>query len=59
MTLRSRKRDHEPPVLDLWFYPATLGQMLPPLPIWLNLDTGLSLDLETSYEETCRLLRIA
>ena len=36
----------------------TLGQPLPTLPIWLDIDLHVLLDLETSYEETCRLLRI-
>ena len=37
----------------------TLGQPLPTVPIWLDIDLPpVLLDLETSYEETCRLLRI-
>jgi hypothetical protein len=32
---------------------------LPPLPIWLDVDLRLMLELEASYEETCRLLHIA
>ncbi len=31
---------------------------LPTLPIWLHDDLAVSLDLEASYEETCRALRI-
>jgi hypothetical protein len=28
------------------------------LPIWLDEDRAVALDLEASYEETCRALRI-
>ena len=59
VTVRGRKRGGKPPLLDTWFYPIALGQSLPTLPIWLDVDVGVFLDLETSYEETCRLLRIA
>jgi Protein of unknown function (DUF4058) len=58
-TVRGRKRVPQRPMLDTWFYPIALGQPLPTLPIWLDVDLGVFLDLETSYEETCRVLRIA
>lgn len=58
VTARGRKRVRKRPVLDTWFDPMTLGQPLPTLPIWLNDDLGVFLNLETSYEETCRVLRI-
>ena len=58
VTVRGRKRGGKTPLLDTWFYPMALGQSLPTLPIWLDVDLGVFLDLETSYEETCRLLRI-
>ena len=45
-------------LLDTWFYPMTLGEPLPALPLWLDANLGVFLDLETSYEETCRVLRI-
>jgi hypothetical protein len=45
--------------LETWAYPLAIGQKLPTLPIWLSDHEGVSLDLETSYEETCRALRIA
>jgi hypothetical protein len=57
-TLRGRKRLHQRPLLDAWFYPMIVGQPLPPLPIWLDVDLRLMLELEASYEETCRLLHI-
>jgi hypothetical protein len=48
-------RDH----LQVWHYPLALGQPLPTLPLWLADDLAVPLELETSYEETCRILRIA
>jgi hypothetical protein len=59
VTLRGRKRIRGRPLLDTWFYPMTVGQPLPTLPIWLDVDLGVFLDLEKSYEETCRVLHIA
>ncbi len=45
--------------LDLWPHVLNVGQTLPALPIWLNDRDGTMLDLEATYEETCRTLRIA
>ncbi len=59
VTIRSRKRLKRNSLLDVWFYPMTLGQPLPTLPIWLNAKLRVLLPLESSYEETCRLLHIA
>jgi hypothetical protein len=58
VTLRGRKRLRKRPLLDTWFYPLVLGQPLPTLPLWLSEDLSVSLDLEASYEDTCRVLRI-
>ena len=44
--------------LEAWAYPLALGQPLPTLPLWLTEDLAVPLDLERSYEETCRILRI-
>lgn len=44
--------------LDTWSRPLAVGQPLPSLPIWLSPKLTVSLDLEASYEETCRVLRI-
>lgn len=44
--------------LDAWFHPLTLGAALPTLPLWLADDFALPLNLESSYEETCRILRL-
>ena len=35
-----------------------IGQPLPTLPLWLADDLSIPLDLEESYEETCKALRI-
>ena len=59
VTIRSRKPPDMRSLLDLWYYPMSLGQPLPTLPIWLSPDLRVLLPLETSYEETCRLLHIA
>jgi hypothetical protein len=60
ITIRSRKRPgNKRSLLDLWYYPMTLGQPLPTLPIWLNAELNVLLPLEPSYEETCKLLHIA
>ena len=54
-----RKRDSEHGTkLDVWSSPIAIGQPLPALPIWLTDQLTLTLNLEVSYEETCRVLRI-
>lgn len=57
-TCRSRKMGRRSR-LETWAYPLALGQALPTLPVWLSADLAISLELEASYEETCRVLRIA
>jgi hypothetical protein len=59
VTLRSRKPPKGKQLLDAWFYPMIVGQPLPSLPIWLGPDLRVMLPLESSYEETCRILGIA
>lgn len=46
-------------VLEAWSHALAVGRALPTLPIWLTEDFHVPLDLEASYEETCRVLRIA
>jgi hypothetical protein len=53
-----QRRTGETWLLEGWAYPLTLGQPLPTLPLWLAEDLAVPLDLELSYEETCRILRI-
>ncbi len=56
-TCRGRKLG-ERPRIEIWAYPLAVGGALPTLPIWLDDDSSVSLDLEASYEATCRALRI-
>ncbi len=59
VTMRGRRRPRRRSLLESWFYPMHIGQPLPALPIWLDVDLSIDLDLESSYEETCRFLRIS
>ena len=43
---------------ESWAYPMVVGERLPVLPIWLNNDHAISLDLEVSYQQTCSALRL-
>lgn len=45
-------------VLEAWNRPLTIGSPLPVLPLWLSEELAVPLDLEASYEQTCRDLRI-
>jgi hypothetical protein len=45
--------------LQTWPYPLVLEKPLPTLPLWLSADLAVPLELEASYEDTCRVLRIA
>jgi hypothetical protein len=44
--------------LDTWARPLAIGQPLPSLPVWLSETMTVTLELEASYEETCRVLRV-
>lgn len=57
VTVRARYEGQRK-LMDNWYYPLAVGKPLPTLPIWLNESWAISLDLESSYEETCRTLRI-
>lgn len=52
-TGRGRKR-----ILETWSKTLGVGQILPTLPLWLADNFAIPLDLESSYEQTCRVLRI-
>jgi hypothetical protein len=56
-TLRLRSEGRRR-LLDTWYHRLTIGQPLPTLPVWLKPTLAIALDLESSYEETCRTLRI-
>jgi hypothetical protein len=45
-------------ILKAWSHILTVGQPLPTLPLWLSAELVVPLDLEQSYEQTCRDLRI-
>ena len=44
--------------LEAWSQPLVVGNPLPVLPLWLSEELAVPLDLEASYEQTCRDLRI-
>jgi Protein of unknown function (DUF4058) len=52
-------RRSEGVVLKTWAHSLQLGQPLPTLPLWLAEDSAIPLELEASYEETCKVLRIS
>lgn len=56
-TVRMRSEDRRR-LMDNWYHPLAVGEPLPTLPIWLTPTLAVSLDLESSYEEACRPLRI-
>ena len=43
---------------ETWMQFLSIGQPLPTLPLWLADDLAVPLDLDSSYEETCRILRL-
>jgi hypothetical protein len=51
-----RGRKH---VLETWSHTLHIGQTLPTLPLWLAENFYVILELEATYEQTCRALRIA
>jgi hypothetical protein len=44
--------------LETWANALAIGQPLPTLPLWLADNLSVPLELEATYEETCRVLRI-
>jgi hypothetical protein len=44
--------------LEAWEYTITLGEKLPTLPVCLSPELTIPLDLEATYEEACRSLRM-
>jgi len=57
-TCRTRQAEHVAR-REIWAYTLAVGKPLPRLPIWLAEDSAVALDLEGSYEDACRALRIA
>ncbi len=44
--------------LETWARQLSVGEALPVLPLWLSEELAVPLDLEASYEQTCRDLRM-
>ncbi len=44
---------------ETWLVPLAVGQPLPTLPLALDAETSLPVDLEAAYAETCRKLRLS
>ncbi len=59
VTLRGRRPPKRRGLIDAWYFPLTVGQPLPTIPLWLAPDLRIELPLEPGYQEVCRLLRIA
>jgi hypothetical protein len=58
---RTTKHESEPGAswqFQTWLQPLQIGQPLPTLPLWLADNFSIPLNLEESYEETCKALRI-
>jgi hypothetical protein len=47
------------PRVEVWPEKLTLGEELPDMPLWLALDLCVPVQLEKSYEATCRSMRIS
>jgi hypothetical protein len=45
--------------VEAWQHELAIGSPLPTLPLWLTARLSVPLELEASYEDTCRGLRIA
>lgn len=45
-------------LVETWFRRLAIGQPLPTLPLWLADNLAVPLELDASYEETCRALRL-
>lgn len=49
---------HDSPSVDMWPHVLEVGQSLPIMPLWLHGDICLPVDLNATYELTCREQRI-
>ncbi len=48
----------EEPSLDIWHEALAVGLLLPTMPLWLPGAICLPVDLDATYEQTCRGQRI-
>lgn len=53
---RSSRRRHQ---VEAWEHALEVGASLPTLPLWISESQYVPLELERTYEETCKGLRIA
>jgi hypothetical protein len=44
--------------LDFWMRPLTVGEELPTIPLFIRSDLAAPIELEVTYTETCRRLRV-
>jgi hypothetical protein len=44
--------------LDVWPHSVAVGQPLPTVPLWLAADLAVPLELELTYENACKSLKI-
>ena len=44
--------------IDVWPFALKVGEPLPTIPLWLEADLAVPLDLEATFERTCSSLRI-
>jgi len=49
---------NERPRFESWAFPLQIGQRLPTLPIWLTDILPIPLNLDASYDATCKALHI-
>lgn len=52
------RRDGDKPRLASWLRTLAIGERLPTLPLWLSDNLFVPLELESSHEESCRILCI-
>ncbi len=52
------RRDDNRGLIETWNQQLEIGQPLPTMPLWLAENFAVPLELEASYEQTCRDLRI-
>lgn len=58
VSARRREMPGRGALLDVWAHQLEYGRPLSTLPVWLRDELCVPLDLEASYERSCRALRI-